>query len=341
MNKKIRIVIYLLIIAIIYLFNTTTNDLTSIFEFDNNFNFKGTLKEENFNLDAKFCQDNETSCSEEFQKVIRRAEKYVYCAIYDLDEENLIHTINNVSDKIDVKIVLEEDYYIELEKPTRKDNNRYLMHNKFCLTEKELITGSFNPTDNGEYHNDNNIIITNSTILINNYKHEFFELWDNVNTKTPFVDELSHKSKNITIKNLFCPDDSCEENVIKELKKAKSSIQFMAFSFTSDSIGDTLVNKTKDGIKVEGIFEKRGYNSKYGEFEKINNSKALVLFDKNKKTMHHKVFIIDNNTVITGSYNPTASGTKRNDENILIIKNKEISMLYLEEYNRIKEIANG
>jgi len=51
--------------------------------------------------------------------------------------------------------------------------------------------------------------------------------------------------------------------------------------------------------------------------------------------MHHKVFIIDNETVATGSYNPTESGNSRNDENLLIIHDKEIASAYLEEFQRI------
>ena len=51
--------------------------------------------------------------------------------------------------------------------------------------------------------------------------------------------------------------------------------------------------------------------------------------------MHHKVFIIDNKTVITGSYNPTANGNKNNDENMIIIHDKGIANKFLEEFNKI------
>jgi len=48
--------------------------------------------------------------------------------------------------------------------------------------------------------------------------------------------------------------------------------------------------------------------------------------------MHHKVFIIDGKTVITGSMNPTGSGNKRNDENMLIIHNEKVVNKFLEEF---------
>jgi phosphatidylserine/phosphatidylglycerophosphate/cardiolipin synthase-like enzyme len=51
--------------------------------------------------------------------------------------------------------------------------------------------------------------------------------------------------------------------------------------------------------------------------------------------MHHKVFIIDGKTVITGSMNPTAGGNERNDENVLIIEDEGIAGLYLEEFEKV------
>lgn len=57
--------------------------------------------------------------------------------------------------------------------------------------------------------------------------------------------------------------------------------------------------------------------------------------------MHHKVFIIDGKTVVTGSFNPTAGGNTRNDENILIIEDEEIAELFLEEFDKVRKEAEA
>jgi phosphatidylserine/phosphatidylglycerophosphate/cardiolipin synthase-like enzyme len=57
--------------------------------------------------------------------------------------------------------------------------------------------------------------------------------------------------------------------------------------------------------------------------------------------MHHKTFIIDKETVITGSFNPTGGGDKRNDENILIIENKDLAKEFMEEYQKVREEAEN
>ena len=48
--------------------------------------------------------------------------------------------------------------------------------------------------------------------------------------------------------------------------------------------------------------------------------------------MHHKVFIVDD-AVIFGSYNPTDSGNKRNDENVLVIHNRGIAEQFIKEFD--------
>ena len=57
--------------------------------------------------------------------------------------------------------------------------------------------------------------------------------------------------------------------------------------------------------------------------------------------MHHKVFIIDEKTVVTGSFNPTAGGDTRNDENVLVIEDVAIAKRFMDEYRYVRGEAEG
>jgi phosphatidylserine/phosphatidylglycerophosphate/cardiolipin synthase-like enzyme len=105
----------------------------------------------------------------------------------------------------------------------------------------------------------------------------------------------------------------------------------MQFSFTSDVLGNILLEKSKT-IEIKGIFEK-SQNSQYSEYEKLQQFSVL---DTSSGLLHHKVFIIDNETVITGSMNPSKNGNENNDENVLIIHNTEIAQLYVDEFEKLK-----
>ncbi|MEA3378164.1 MAG: phospholipase D-like domain-containing protein [Nanoarchaeota archaeon] len=265
---------------------------------------------------------------------INNAKHYVYCAFFDLDLEEIIHSLSFKD--IDVKMVLDDDCFKEFRRLgfVRKDDSKQLMHNKFCvIDDKYVMTGSFNPTYNGNFLNNNNLLIIESEYLAKNYKSEFNELWQGHFSGGNKVKYPKVNLNNHLYENYFCPEDGCEEKVLEALASAEKSIYFMTFSFTSKKIADFFV-KNKNRIEIKGVFEKF-QNGKYSQYSKLQSSGLNVKFDQNPKNMHHKVFIIDEKIVITGSYNPTASGNSRNDENILIIHDAAIAKRFVEEFYRI------
>ena len=107
----------------------------------------------------------------------------------------------------------------------------------------------------------------------------------------------------------------------------------MTFSFTDEEIADAILFKNlKD---TRGVFEKTQAASQYSQYLRLKDFGLNVKTDKNSAFMHHKVFIIDNKTVITGSYNPTGAGNYKNDENVVIIDDENIAKEYLKEFDRV------
>ena len=110
----------------------------------------------------------------------------------------------------------------------------------------------------------------------------------------------------------------------------------MAFSFTHDKLGDAMREKHRNGIDVKGVFDESGLN-RYSEYQIMDRDGLSVTVDRTRGAMHHKVIVIDEKTVITGSYNFSKSAEIRNSENLLIIKgNKKIAQAYIEEFKRLK-----
>jgi phosphatidylserine/phosphatidylglycerophosphate/cardiolipin synthase-like enzyme len=58
--------------------------------------------------------------------------------------------------------------------------------------------------------------------------------------------------------------------------------------------------------------------------------------------MHHKVIILDDETVILGSFNYSRSADEANDENLLVIHDRDVASQYLSEFKRIyREALEG
>jgi hypothetical protein len=211
------------------------------------------------------------------------------------------------------------------------------MHNKFCVFDNKIITtGSMNPTVNDNFYNNNNLVIIESGALAQNYLDEFRELRSDVYGKGGKVKNPIVSIGDTVIENYFCPEDNCKLHVINALKKANRSIYFMTFSFTDEDIGNLVYNKHYQGLDVKGIFDE----GQISDFSRYDDLKDFSIIDRNKYKLHHKVFIIDNDTVITGSFNPTQNANMYNDENIIIIHDKAVAEKYVREFLKLYTYEN-
>jgi phosphatidylserine/phosphatidylglycerophosphate/cardiolipin synthase-like enzyme len=289
------------------------------------------------NIEVYFCPQED--CELALVNFIDSAQESVHCAFFEVDLDKVRDKLLEKEKEIEVQIITDKDYLYEFDHSFVKVDAWGLMHNKFCIIDgKKISSGSMNPTNNGATKNNNNLLFINSKVLATNYEAEFQEMWDGVFKKGDKVLNPMINLDGITIKNYFCPEDHCAEKVKDELKKAKESIHFMTFSFTNQGIGNIILLKSLENITIQGVMEARQV-TKYSVYDLLKYQGIDVVKDGNKQNMHHKTFIIDESTVVTGSFNPTGGGDTRNDENILIITDKDIAKKFMDEYQLVREAA--
>jgi phosphatidylserine/phosphatidylglycerophosphate/cardiolipin synthase-like enzyme len=214
------------------------------------------------------------------------------------------------------------------------------MHNKFAIIDRlEIWTGSMNFTVNGAYRSDNNLIRVRSAALAQDYLVEFEEMFVDrqfganspANTPRPLMTVGGTQ-----VEVYFSPDDGTIKRVIELVQDAQQSVTFMAFSFTDDDLAAAMIEKAGSGLVVSGVLEKsQALSNKGGEYENLLENGVDVRLDGNPASMHHKVIIIDERVVVTGSYNFSQSAKTRNDENTVIIHGPEIARLYSKEFERV------
>jgi phosphatidylserine/phosphatidylglycerophosphate/cardiolipin synthase-like enzyme len=124
------------------------------------------------------------------------------------------------------------------------------------------------------------------------------------------------------------------------INNAQSSIYFLAYSFTADPLGKSIRQRAAAGVKVTGVMESEQVRSDIGtEYAAFRKAGLDVHLNGNPGLMHHKGFIIDNQIVVMGSYNFTASAEKSNDENLIVINNPDIAAQYIKEFQRVYAVA--
>jgi phosphatidylserine/phosphatidylglycerophosphate/cardiolipin synthase-like enzyme len=280
---------------------------------------------------------------------IRQARLSVDIAVYDLDLWSIRDALLDVHRRgVQVRMVTDSDNINGPEIQDLKDagiallgdRREGLMHNKFVVIDgQEVWTGSMNMTLNSAYRNNDNLIRIHSPELALDYTTEFDEMFRDdrfgpgspANTPNPrlFIDDS-------LVEVYFSPDDRVESQIIKLLRSAQKSIKFMAYSFTSDKIAQAMLDKSIEGVHISGVFEAEQTRSNQGsEYDRLRSSGLNVHLDGNQRNMHHKVIIIDDNIVITGSYNYTNNAKKFNDENLLVIHNRQVAEKYLAEFEEV------
>jgi phosphatidylserine/phosphatidylglycerophosphate/cardiolipin synthase-like enzyme len=133
----------------------------------------------------------------------------------------------------------------------------------------------------------------------------------------------------------FSPQDGVAKHVLQRLAAAKKSIHFMTFSYTADSTAEAMIAQSQAGLPVHGVFESQKAGGTGSAFSRLRQGGVDVLEDGNCYILHYKVIVVDERTVITGSYNFTNSAEKDNDENLVIVDDPNLARAYIEEFGLV------
>ena len=228
--------------------------------------------------------------------------------------------------------------------PIIGDNRDGLMHDKFMVIDKsEVWMGSMNFTDSGAYDDNNNFMRIRSTKIAEDYSKEFNEMFLDNKFGEEVVPETPNPTVTIDGTRLdiyFSPDDGVLSALVPLLESAQENIFFLAYSFTSNQLGDIVREKADAGLTVAGVMDEEQVNSNQGtEFDPFRQADLDVRIDGIEGLLHHKVFIIDQKIVAFGSYNFSQSAEERNDENLIIVYNSVIAQQFIQEFERVQEQA--
>ncbi|MBC8508787.1 MAG: phospholipase [Anaerolineales bacterium] len=293
------------------------------------------------------------SIPEKLIALIDSAQQSIHIASFEFNLTPVAEALIRAHERgVDVRWVTDDEHGIEADEEddhgqfemlehagieVKDDQRGALMHNKFWIFDGHTTwTGSTNITQNGNFRNNNNVLVIQSTRVAAIYEREFEEMWAGEfgPRSTSTLSQQATTINETPIQILFSAEDEVVSQLVPIIESAEKSIRFMAFSFTHDDLGDAVENRANAGIDVMGIFEKRGSETEYSELPALYCMGVSVRQDGNPRTFHHKVFIIDDEIVITGSLNFSNNANDSNDENVVILANTEIASLYLAEFER-------
>lgn len=250
----------------------------------------------------------------------------------------------------------------------------HIQHNKFVIVDGEwVLTGSSNFTQSGIHGdldangnlisdgNDNHIVIIDSNQLATIYTNQFNLMWGDgpggaldsefgLGKPASQIQTAYTNNDHTAIDVQFTPQSptvyqgSTLYNIQALLATAQTRIRVAQFVMSAQDLADTMQQREKAGVNIEGVGDRSFFSRYYSEFldmlgEEKMNTKGVPETDsytgapnnpwttpvdvrmanlKDGDMFHNKYLIVDN-SVLTGSHNLSGSAAFSNDENIVII----------------------
>ncbi len=208
------------------------------------------------------------------------------------------------------------------------DDRPGLMHDKFAvLDDREVWTGSANWSYNGLHKNDNDLLVLTGEPAARLYHAAFEALWRR-KPRPPAPATLELDDGAISV--YFTPGfgEAALARIVRELDGAEREVWVAAFVLTHPRILAALNAAARRGVAVRVLLERRNLPDSR---EEDLDPRVELRQDANPAALHFKTIVIDERTVVTGSFNFTRSAAVRNDENLLVLTHPQLARRYKEK----------
>ncbi|MFC5269963.1 phospholipase D-like domain-containing protein [Adhaeribacter terreus] len=142
-------------------------------------------------------------------------------------------------------------------------------------------------------------------------------------------------SKKAINKAYFSPGTDCQQAIISAIENAQNSIKICVFTISDDQITNAILKAHWKNINIRILTDNEKLFDLGSDIRQLAQAGIAVRTDNTRNHMHHKFALIDNELLITGSYNWTRSAALYNHENVIVSNSKELVQDFLVEFNSL------
>ena len=135
----------------------------------------------------------------------------------------------------------------------------------------------------------------------------------------------------------FSPRGGIQNQIIKRVNLARSTIDIAMYSFTSGALAEALADAHERGVQIRVIRDASQSHNKHDEnaFLRTHGIDVRVMKGKKRGIFHDKFAIFDGKLLETGSFNWTANGEKYNHENVIFFTDQELIRVFRQEFEKL------
>jgi phosphatidylserine/phosphatidylglycerophosphate/cardiolipin synthase-like enzyme len=118
----------------------------------------------------------------------------------------------------------------------------------------------------------------------------------------------------------FTPGRDCAQVIAEAIGEAKQRVRLLGYGFTSRPVLDALIAADRRGIDVRVILDRSNETGPRSRAAEAAQAGIEVRIDRTVTVAHNKLIVIDDSTVVTGSFNWTTAANTKNAENVHVIR---------------------
>lgn len=147
-------------------------------------------------------------------------------------------------------------------------------------------------------------------------------------TSTEIIDINKSLAQAEVVGIYFTPPSNVAAAVIDVIDQSKAEVLVQAYGFTHNGIAQALVRAHGRGVQVKVLLDAKTDTTNRYVTDLLIAQQILLRLDASHAIAHNKVIVVDEELVITGSFNFTNSAQTRNAENLLVLKSTELAKSY-------------
>lgn len=143
------------------------------------------------------------------------------------------------------------------------------------------------------------------------------------------------KAKTAVNHAYFSPGTACLNAILSGIDSARSSLKICVFTISDDRITQAIRQAHRRGVQVRILTDNEKLFDRGSDIRELTAAGIPVRVDESPNHMHHKFALLDNHTLLTGSYNWTRSAALYNHENLLVTNQKSLVQDFSREFDRL------
>jgi cardiolipin synthase len=262
-----------------------------------------------------------------FEDAIQEANQSVLLIIYSLLDRTIIQSLKQKAEEgVKVTVICDPEASAGVEKKlgpkveTFKRRGKGIMHQKILVTDNNRVwIGSANMT--------NKSLRVHGNLVIGFYSPQLASLIHDkaaIMIDTGMKKTIRHRDIRINdqkIEMWFLPEDKGAISRLKNLiKSAQKTIQVAMFTWTRIDLAEELVEARNRGVHVEVALDRNsaaGVSKKVAQF--LQDEGIPITFNSGDGLLHHKMMVIDDETLVIGSANWTRAAFEKNNDCFIVI----------------------